>query len=87
MKKAEKVVSTIELGEEKGRTIVAVATKGTIAVAAGDTTLNFLITGVTFREIVLSGLGVSMETLLMMAILMGLSSWQQHAYTFDSNNT
>ena len=62
-------MSTVELGEEKGRTIVAVATKGTIAVAAGDTTLNSLITGVNFREIVLSDLVASMKTLSMMTIL------------------
>ena len=36
---------------------VAVATKRTIAMAIGEATLNFLITGVTFKEIMLSGLG------------------------------
>ena len=59
-------------GERKGQTIAAVATKETIAVAAGKIILNFLIIGVTFREIVLSGLGVSMKTLSMMAILNGV---------------
>ena len=49
-------------GEKKRRTTVAVATKGTIAVAVGEATLNSLITWVTFGEIVLSGLGTSMKT-------------------------
>jgi len=60
------------VGEGKGRTIVAVATKRTIAVVAGETTLNSLITGVTFGEIVLSDLGASMESLSVMAILNGV---------------
>jgi len=41
-------------------------------VVAGETTLNSLITGVTFGEIVLSDLGASMETLSVMAILNGV---------------
>ena len=36
--------------ERKGRTTVAVATKGIIAVAAGKATLSSLITRVTFGE-------------------------------------
>ena len=56
-------------GEGKGRTTVAIATKGAIAATAGEATLNSLITGVTFGKIMLSGLGSSMKTLSMMAIL------------------
>ena len=56
-------------GEGKGRTTAVIATKGTIVMSAGKTTPNSLIIGVTFGEIMLSGSGVSMKTLLMMAIL------------------
>ena len=42
---------------------VAVATKGTIAMVAEKITLNSLITGVTFRKIVLSGSGASMKSI------------------------
>jgi len=59
-------------GEGKGWTVVATATKGTIVMTAEKTTLNSLITGVTFGEIVLSGSGTSMETLSVMTILNGL---------------
>ena len=55
--------------KEKGRIIVVVATKGTIVMEAGETTLNYFITGVAFGEIVLSGLGASMKTLSIMGIL------------------
>ena len=48
---------------------VATATKGAITVAAGGTTLNSLITGVTFGEIMLTSLEASMKTLSLMAIL------------------
>jgi len=41
-----------EVGRGKGQTIIVVATKETIAVAAGEATLNSLFTLVTFREIV-----------------------------------
>jgi len=47
-------------------------------VTVGKIILNFLITGETFGEIVLSGLGASMKTLSIMAILNG--DW-----TVDSN--
>ena len=50
------------VGEGKERTTVAVVTKGIIAVTAGKITLNSLITGVTFEEIVLSGLEASKKT-------------------------
>jgi len=53
----------------KRQTTVAAATKGTIAMSAGKTTLNSLIIRVTFEEIVLSGLGTLMETLSVIAIL------------------
>ena len=59
-------------GRGKGQTIFVVATKRTIAIAVGEATLNSLITGVTFREVVLLGLGASMETFLVMTILNGL---------------
>jgi len=51
---------------------------------AEKTILNSLIIGVTFGEIVLSGLGTSMETMSVITILNGLKSWQQHAYNLDS---
>ena len=56
----------------EGRMTVATATKGTIVVTTRETILNSLITGVTFEEIMLSGSGISMKTLTMMAILIGL---------------
>ena len=56
-------------GEGKGCTIAAVVTKGTIAVAAEKATLNSLIIRVTFRKIVLSGLGASKGTLSLIAVL------------------
>ena len=70
--KVEKVVSAVEPGEGKGERHFALATKGIIAVAVKKITLNSLIKGVTFGEIVLSGLEASMETLSMMTILNGV---------------
>ena len=55
--------------EEKWRTIIAVAIKGTIIMAARIISLNSLIIGVTFEEIVLLGLETSIETLSIMIIL------------------
>ena len=46
--------------------------KETVAVAAEEKTLNFVITEVTFGEIVLSNLGALMRILSLMAILNGL---------------
>ena len=48
---------------------VATVTKGATVMAAGGTTLNSLITGVTFEEIILISLGALMKTLSLMAIL------------------
>ena len=59
-------------GEGKGRTTAVIATKGTIAATVRKITLNSLMIGVAFREMVLSGLGASMKTLSMMAILNGV---------------
>jgi len=56
-------------GEGRGWKTVAVAIKGTMVVAAGEITLNSLIIGVNFGEIMLSSLRASLETLSMMAIL------------------
>ena len=55
--------------EGKGQTTVATAIKRTIAVAAGKTTINSIIIGVTFEEIVLSDLEASIEILSILAIL------------------
>ena len=68
---AEKGVSTIEPGE-RGQTTLVIVTKRIIVAAVGEATLNFLITGVTFREIILSSLEASMQILSVMAILNGL---------------
>ena len=59
-------------GRGKVLTTLVVATKRTIVVTVGEATLNSLITRVTFGEIVLSGLGASMQTLSVMAIFNGL---------------
>ena len=55
--------------EGKRRAVVVVATVGSATVIAGKTTLTSLITGVIPREIMLSNLGATMETLLIMANL------------------
>ena len=52
-------------GEGKGRTTIVAGTKGTIAMVAGRTTLNSIITGVTFGEIVLTGLEASTLSLIL----------------------
>ena len=56
-------------GRRKGRTTVVVTTKETITIAVRETTLNSLITGVTYEKIVITWLGASMETLSLMVIL------------------
>jgi len=58
--------------ERKRWMTITIATKRTIAMAAGGITLNSLITGVIFGEIMLSGLGASIGTLSMIAILNGI---------------
>jgi len=67
--------------------VAAAATKGTIDVTAEEASLNALIIEVTFKEIILSGLGASMKTLSMMAILNRVGQLAATCHNLDSCNT
>ena len=65
----------------------AAVTKGTIDVAAEEASLNALIIELTFKEIILSGLGASMKTLSMMTILNRVGQSAATCHNLDSCNT
>jgi len=73
-------------GSRKGRTTVVVTTKETITIAVRETTLNSLITGVTFGESAIGLRGFS-ANYVSDAILNGWDSWQQHAHNLDICST